>query len=301
MPNVGVVGKAQEVLEGLPTRNVVSWSTLIVGYAQQGQCHEALNCLKRMQSEGLSPNTVTFISILKACMNTGAINKGKQIHDEIVQRGLLEEDIVLGTTLVDMYARCGMLTKAQDVLEDLPIRDVASWNALMAGYAQQGQNHSTLNAYQMMQIEGICPEEVSLVCMLSACSHAGSWYETQRLIAELSTKYGISLTIEHHTCMVVGFGSAGHFDKAVSVIEAMPSCMDCASVWLSLLGTCRKWSNVKLGRSVFNQIVQLDDNLAAGYVLMANMFAAAGMKEDADKLETMMRPEHVYCSEEIAF
>ena len=112
MPNVGVVGKAQEVLEGLPTRNVVSWSTVIVGYAQQGQCHEALNCLKRMQSEGLSPNTVTFISILKACMNTGAINKGKQIHDESVQRGLLEEDIVLGTTLVDMYARCGMLTKS---------------------------------------------------------------------------------------------------------------------------------------------------------------------------------------------
>ena len=58
---------------------------------------------------------------------------------------------------------------------------------------------------------------------------------------------------------------------------------------------------MKLGRSVFNQIVQLDDNLAAGYVLMANMFAAAGMKEDADKLEAMMRPEHVYCSEEIVF
>ena len=88
--------------------------------------------------------------------------------------------------------------------------------------------------------------------------------------------------------------------KAQDVLEDLPI-RDVASVWLSLLGTCRKWSNVKLGRSVFNQIVQLDDNLAAGYVLMANMFAAAGMKEDADKLETMMRPEHVYCSEEIAF
>ena len=111
----------------------------------------------------------------------------------------------------------------------------------------------------MMQIEGICPEEVSLVCMLSACSHAGSWYETQRLIAELSTKYGISLTIEHHTCMVVVFGYAGHFNKAISVIKVMPS-YDNPAVWLALLGACRKRGNMVLGISAFNGAIQTNTN-----------------------------------------
>ena len=86
--------------------------------------------------------------------------------------------------------------------------------------------------------------------------------------------------------MVVGFGCAGRFDEAISVIKVMPSC-DHVEVWLSLLGACKKWGNVTLGRLVFDQIVQLNDGCAACYILMANIFANAGMQEDKENVEAM--------------
>ena len=86
--------------------------------------------------------------------------------------------------------------------------------------------------------------------------------------------------------MIVVFGYEGHFDKAISMIKVMP-CTDCPAVWLALLGACRKWGNVKLGILAFDQSLQLDHTCATAYILMANIFAAAGLREDAENLETM--------------
>ena len=148
--------EALEVLEEYRIRNIYTWNALIVGYAQQGLGQEALNCFDKMQShEGLSPDVVTFTCILKACGKVGAISKGEEIHVEIVKKRFLEKDVVLGNALVDMYAKCGILVKAKQVLEDLPIRDIVSWNALIAGYVQQGQGQEALNCLEHMQSEGL--------------------------------------------------------------------------------------------------------------------------------------------------
>ena len=122
-------------LEVLSARDTICWNALITTYTKQGHDHEALNCFKQMENEGLSPNGVTYLSILKACGNLGAIEKGKQIHDQIRSRNFIEKDIVLGNALVDMYAKCGMLDKAQKALEDHSNRNVITWSAIIFGYA----------------------------------------------------------------------------------------------------------------------------------------------------------------------
>ena len=94
----------------------------------------------------------------------------------------------------------------------------------------------------------------------------------------MSTEYGITPKLEHHACMVVVFGCLGQFDKAMSVIKAMPSSDD-PSLWLALLNACRKWGNLEVGKLAFDQTIQLDKNLAAAYVLMANMYAITGIKK----------------------
>jgi hypothetical protein len=106
----------------------------------------------------------------------------------------------------------------------------------------------------------------------------------------MSRKYGVLPQLEHHTCMVVVFGCTGRFDKALSVIKTMPYSDD-ASVWLALLGACRKWGNVKLGKLAFQQAVQLDDSLASAYIVMANIYADAGMQEDAERVRKDMRSD----------
>ena len=167
------------------------------------------NSFKRIQNEGLSPDAITFICILKACGSMGAIDKGKQIHDEVVSRKLLEKNVVLGTALVDMYARCGMLEKARKVLEELHLRDVIAWSALIAGYAQQGQGHEALKCLKHMESEGISPDSITLLCVLSACAHSGLVNDAKMLFEIMATKYCIFPNLKHLNCMVVVFGCGG--------------------------------------------------------------------------------------------
>ena len=91
-------GKAKQVLEGLRIHKVVSWNALLARYGSQGQCYEVLYGFEHMQSEGLSPDAVTFICILKACRSTETMHIGEQIHERIMSTQLQEGDIVLGTT-----------------------------------------------------------------------------------------------------------------------------------------------------------------------------------------------------------
>ena len=239
----GVLSKAQQVLKELHLRNVVSWNALITGYADHGQGHEALNAFDQMQSEGFCPDDVTYMCILKGCGSIGAIDKGKQIHNEIVGRGLLEtdieKDIVLGTALVDMYAKCGILERAQKVFDKLLIRNVVSWTSLLAGYAQLGETERALDLFNDMVSEGTVPDVVTFLVLLSSCSHAGRVEEGQMLFDDMENVYCLKPTLEHYACMVDLFSRAGHFEKAMVAIEKVPP-SDCLQLWLNLLGACRK-------------------------------------------------------------
>ncbi|KAI5065602.1 hypothetical protein GOP47_0020297 [Adiantum capillus-veneris] len=282
----GSLGKARKVLKKLPIRDVVSWSALIVGYVEQGQIEEALDCFEEMQGEGVYPNEVTFAYALKACSSIGAANKGQQIHDEITKQGLLKKHAELGYSLVDMFAKCGALAKARQVLEELPSQNVDSWTALIGGYAQQGHTKDALDCFEKMQSEGVSPNAFTFSCVLNACSHSGLVDEGEMYFASMDTKHGIEPDVAHYTCMVDLYGRAGHLDRAVAVVQNMPSSDDCIA-WLALLGACRKWQDVKIGRWAFEHAVRQDESDAAAYVLMANIYSAAGMKEEAEIIEAM--------------
>ncbi|KAI5057937.1 hypothetical protein GOP47_0027952 [Adiantum capillus-veneris] len=167
-----ILTKAQKVLDGLLVRDVVSWSALIVGYAQHGYGKEALDCFQQMRSEGLSPDGITYACTLKACGLAQDVDMGERIHNETASQGLLERDVVLGGALVDMYAKCGALTKAQQVLEELPVRDLVAWNALIVGFAQHSRGKEALGCYQQMQSEGISANAITYSCTLKACGIA---------------------------------------------------------------------------------------------------------------------------------
>jgi pentatricopeptide repeat protein len=200
--------------------------------------------------------------------------------------GLPLEDSLLGTALVDMYAKCGMLAKAQGVLEGLPVRSVVCWSVLIEGYAQQGQGKNALQCFERMQDEGLSPNAVTMLSILSACSRSGLLDQAQILFRDMAEEYRVLPMLKHYTCMVLAFGCAGDFDKAAAVIQAMPTPSDPA-LWLALLGSCRKWANVKLGTLAFDQALQLERTCGAAYVLMADIFAAAGMHEDAECIKAM--------------
>jgi pentatricopeptide repeat protein len=248
----GHLTKAHRLLEELPIQDVITWNALITGYVQEGRNHEALNCFESMQSKGLHPSAATFVCCLKACGGLGATEKGEQIHEAVSNRGMLKDDLVLGNSLVDMYAKCGELEKAQGMLEELPFRNVISWNALIAGYAQCGQGRKGLDCFERMRNDGILPDDVSFLYVVRACNRSGMLSEARTVLTDMPRMYGIAPNKEHHSHIVLLLASAGDLEQAMAVIDMTPH-SDRPAVWLAVLSACRRCGNVMLARLVFDR------------------------------------------------
>ncbi|KAH7436780.1 hypothetical protein KP509_05G035800 [Ceratopteris richardii] len=271
----GYLMKARHVLSDLLVRDTISWNALIAGYTHNEEGTQALECFEMMQQEGLSPNAVTFMCILKACGSVGAVRKGERLHEEMAKQGLLEGNTMLCAALVDMYAKCGALDKAGNVLKRLHMQSIFAWNALLRGYVQHGEAEQVIACLKWFHQEGAVPDEVTFTCMLSACSRLGLMETAKKYLSDMNSNYGMRPHIKQLTCLVDLLGRVGQLDKAFSVVEKSPS-ME-SELWCSLLGTCQKSGNVKFGRYIFDRMVQINKRNAAAYVRMSQIYAAAGM------------------------
>eukprot|EP01018_Ginkgo_biloba_P003260 Gb_27377 [translate_table: standard] len=287
----GLVDEALEFFHKIPKPNVVSWNAMIAGYAQNGRGEEALNFFRQMQVAGVKPDSKTFASVLPACAYLAALEQGMEIHKAII-RSRFHCDVFVESALVDMYAKCGSVEKARDVFNKMLRRDVVSWNAMIAGYAMHGCGEEALKLFEQMQHSGMSPDHITLVCVLSACCHAGLVDEGRQYFNCMTQCYHITPTMDHYICIVDLLGRAGRLDEAQNVINKMPINPD-ATVWRSLLGACRVHNNIELGEQVAKHLFELEPENAAPYVLLSNIYAAAGRWDDTENVRKMMKDRKV--------
>jgi pentatricopeptide repeat protein len=130
---------------------------------------------------------------------------------------------------------------------------VVSWNSILGGFAMHGHDKEALTYFEQMCEEGVQPDDITFVCLLSACSHAGLVDEGMRCYASMTTVYMVSAKLEHYTCMVNLLGRAGYLQEAENMIKTMPHKQH-VNVWKALLGACRIHGNVEKGERVAKQI-----------------------------------------------
>eukprot|EP01018_Ginkgo_biloba_P018360 Gb_34963 [translate_table: standard] len=287
----GHVDEALKLFLEMPGKDVFSWNAMIAGYGQNGHFDEALELFRQMQLTGVKADSDTFASILSACANLAALEHGKDVH-KIINRSGFESNVFVASALVDMYAKCGSIEIARQVFDKMPRRDVVSWNSMIVGYAIQGYGKEALQLFEQMRHSGIKPDHVTFVGILSACCHAGLVCDGWRYFNCMSRDYRITPAIEHYCCMVDLLGRAGHLDEAQDLINKMPLKPN-VSVWGSLLGACRIHTNIKIGKYVAERLFELDPKNAAHYVLLSNMYAAAGRWDDVEKVREMMKERKV--------
>eukprot|EP01018_Ginkgo_biloba_P002600 Gb_38500 [translate_table: standard] len=287
----GHVDKAVKVFQEMPERNIVSWTVMIAGYAQNGHNEEALKFFQQMQLAGVKPDSKTFASVLPACANLAALEQGIEIHNEIIRNGF-ETDIFLLNALVDMYAKCGIIQKARDLFDRMHQRNTYSWTSIIAGYALHGCGKEALKLFEQMEKSGITPDQVTFVCVLSACCHAGLVDEGWHYFHRMSQYYHIMPAMEHYGCMVDLLGRAGRLNEALDFIYKMPIKPD-ATVWGCLLGACRIHNCIELGERVADHFLELDRKNSAPYVLLSNMYAAAGRWNDIEMVRKKMKDRKV--------
>lgn len=278
----GSLEEAREVFDKLSIRNVVSWGAMIGGYVQHEQGKLALKFFEKMQQEGVKPDKVIFVHILKACGSIGALKLGRQVHQFILE-SVFSVDMVIVGALVDMYGKCGSTEEAHKSLGEPFKPNIVLWGALIAGYAQHGDWRLSQQCIESMQREGVELNHTIYTNILSAYSHAGETDEGQSLFKSIAVGKSIIPSVEHFTCMIDLLGSTGQLKEAVHLLETMPATSD-STGWTSLMTACKTYGNVGLGRDCFHQVSKLDPN-GAGSVLMSSIYAQAHMQKHFDEVQ----------------
>uniref|UniRef100_A0A1J3CYS6 Pentatricopeptide repeat-containing protein n=1 Tax=Noccaea caerulescens TaxID=107243 RepID=A0A1J3CYS6_NOCCA len=278
---------ARMLFDQMRQRSVVSWNTMISGYSQNGFFKDAVEVFCEMKNGDFRPNYVTLVSVLPAISRLGSLELGEWLHF-YVENSRIEIDDVLGSALIDMYSKCGVIEKAIQVFERLPRENVITWSAMINGFAIHGQASEAIDCFCEMRRAGVRPSDVAYISLLTACSHAGLVEEGRKYFSQMVNVDGLDPRIEHYGCMVDLLGRSGLLEEAEEFILNMPVKPDDV-VWKALLGACRMHGNVEMGKRVANILMDMVPNDSGAYVALSNMYASQGNWSEVSEMRLRMK------------
>ncbi|KAL5998403.1 hypothetical protein ACLOJK_009343 [Asimina triloba] len=270
-------------------RNVVTWTVMIGGHAQHGDANGALRLFSQMMFHAkATPNAFTISSSLTACSRLAALRFGKQIHAYVLRHRYEAAMLFVANCLIDMYAKCGDIDAAQTVFNRMSQRNAVSWTSLLTGYGIHGRGEEALQIFDGMRGVGFVPDDVTLLVVLYACSHAGMVEQGLNYFKNMEQDFGVVPGAEHYACTVDLLGRAGRLDEAQELIEGMPM-KPSMVVWVALLGACRVHGNVELAEYATKQLLASEAENDGTYTLLSNIYANAGRWTDVARVRTLMK------------
>ncbi|OMO73732.1 hypothetical protein COLO4_26887 [Corchorus olitorius] len=150
--------------------DIVVCTAMISGYVLNGMNNDALEIFRWLLQKNIRPNPVTLASLLPACAGLAAIKVGKELHGNIIKRGF-DGRCHVGSTIIDMYAKCGRLDLAQYVFERLTERDSVCWNTMIRSCSQNGKPEEAIDLFRQMGRTGTKYDSVSISAALSSCAN----------------------------------------------------------------------------------------------------------------------------------
>ncbi|CAL0324472.1 unnamed protein product [Lupinus luteus] len=280
---------SEMVFNRIRRKNVVSWCSMLSALVQNHKEEQACMVFLHARKEEVEPTDFMISSTLSACAELGGLELGKLVH-ALAVKACVEDNIFVGSALVDLYGKCGSIENAEQVFSEMPERNLVTWNAMISGYAHQGNVDMALYLFEEMTLGScsITPSYVTLVSVLSACSRAGAVERGMQIFESMRVKYGIEPGGEHYACVVDLLGRAGFVDRAYEFIKNMPI-HPTISVWGALAGACRIHGKPELGNIAADKLFQLDPVDSGNHVVLSNTLASAGRWEEATLIRKEMK------------
>ncbi|KAI9153345.1 hypothetical protein LWI28_009908 [Acer negundo] len=288
----GDMASARFLFDEATHKDIVVWSALVSGYAQNGQPNESLKIYIEMTSRNVKPDKFTIVSLMSACSQLGNLELAKTV-DSILSRSEIDvRQPYVTAALIDMNAKCGNMDRAEKLFEELPNRDLITYSSMIQGFSMHGHGKLAVNLFNRMISEGLTPDEVAFTVILTACSHAGLVEEGWHYFESMQNVYSIVPSPDHYSCMVDLLSRTGQLKAAYELLKSMPG-EPHAGAWGALLGACNRHCDVELGELVANHILEFEPQNAGNYVLLSNIYAAAGRWLDVFLVRNKMKERGV--------
>lgn len=282
----GRFNEAVEIFQSMPERNGVSWNTMISGCSQTGKNEEAVNFFVEMLRVGELPTQFTYPCAVIAAANMGSLGMGRSIHACAV-KFLGKFSLFLANSLISFYAKCGSVEDSLLVFNRILEKNVVSWNAVICGYAQNGQGNDAIEIFKKMKLMGFQPNSVTLLCLLLACDHVGLVDKGYEYFKEAKDDPSL-IKAEHYACMIDLLSRSGRFQEAEFFLHDLPFDPG-IGFWKALLGGCQIHSNLELGEVAARKILELEPGDVSSYVMLSNAHSAAGRWRSVVKIRHEMR------------
>ncbi|XP_020571291.1 putative pentatricopeptide repeat-containing protein At3g01580 [Phalaenopsis equestris] len=329
---MGEIKIAGKLFETMPETDVISWSCMISCYAHNGEPIVASMVYKRMIEKGLQPNSVTMVGALQACSLSRDLPEGRKLHGLAIQLRF-ELDKSVATSLIYMYMNCSCYTEAINLFYRLPNKDVVTWAATIDGCAKNGFADESLKLFKAMLLDDLCPDAVTMVKVLVACSHLAFLCQAHCLhgylirsgfsdkvyvasaLLDLYSKCGSlddavkvfegssEKDVVLWSSMVAGYGINGFGYKAIETFEYMveSSIKPNSITFISVLSVCSHNGMVEEGRRIFGSMIDAYGVTPESehYCIMVDLLARTGKLHEALNLieEVPMQTDpHVWCA-----
>ncbi|PON40188.1 Pentatricopeptide repeat [Trema orientale] len=287
---VGEVDNARLFFDVAPVRDRGIWGAMISGYIQNACFKEGLYLFRLMQFTDIEPDEAIFVSILCGCAHLGALDVGIWIHRYLDHIGF-PLSIRLSTGLIDMYAKCGNLDLAKRIFYEMPLKDTVCWNAMISAMAIHGDGETVLELFREMEKIGVRPDDITFIAVFTACSYSGMTYEGLRMFDRMCTVYKIQPKSEHYGCIVDLLSRGGLFEEAKEIVQRVIISSNPSEeelVWRAFLSACCTHGQAQLAELASGKLFQLERE-SGFYVLLSNLYAAAGKDGDALKVRKLMK------------
>ncbi|KAK8948287.1 Pentatricopeptide repeat-containing protein [Platanthera guangdongensis] len=268
----------------MPVRDIATWNALLASLLP----HQSLSLFRRLRhnppSPRESPDAVTVVAALSACAQLGALDEGASVHAFSRSLGL-DADNRVRNALIDMYAKCGDISRALSIFRTLDSKTLVSWNAAIMTLALHGRGRDALQLFdEMLRSSPVEPDAVTYLAVLCGCTHAGLVDDGLRIFRSMR----VPRTVKHYGTVVDLLGRAGRLSEAYGMVATMPFTPD-AVLYQTLLGACKTYGDDTMAELVSEKLQEMGSNGCGEYVLLSNVYASKARWADVGRVRDAMR------------